>query len=338
MLPASLSRALAATLDNPPRGSLRDIEHIVILMQENRSFDHYFGTMPGVRGFADPAAIRLADGGPVFRQPYPGHAQGYLTPFHLDTKATSAQATPGTDHSWPTQHLAWNDGKMDQWVRAKGPFTMGYFTQADIPFQWALAQAFTVCDRYHCSVLGPTNPNRLYMWTGMIDPHGVAGGPVTDNTPAYNNVTLSWTTYPERLQRAGVSWQVYQEEDNYDDNALAWFKQIAGARPDSDLWQRGMRKRPAGAFEADARAGRLPQVSWLAAPSEHPDYFPAAGAGRRGVAVVGRLPAVGAGHHAGCRRGRPAHRAAGGLRQPGPGGPRPPRAGPARRRGLISAV
>ena len=277
VLPASLSRALAATLDNPPRGSLRDIEHIVILMQENRSFDHYFGTMPGVRGFADPAAIRLADGGPVFRQPYPGHAQGYLTPFHLDTKATSAQATPGTDHSWPTQHLAWNDGKMDQWVRAKGPFTMGYFTQADIPFQWALAQAFTVCDRYHCSVLGPTNPNRLYMWTGMIDPHGVAGGPVTDNTPAYNNVTLSWTTYPERLQRAGVSWQVYQEEDNYDDNALAWFKQIAGARPDSDLWQRGMRKRPAGAFEADARAGRLPQVSWLAAQSEHPDYFPAAG-------------------------------------------------------------
>jgi phospholipase C len=281
VLPASLNRALAATLANPPRGSLRDIEHIVILMQENRSFDHYFGAMPGVRGFADPGAIRLPDGSPVFRQPYPGHAQGYLSPFHLDTKATTAQATPLTDHFWPSQHLAWNDGKMDQWVPAKGPFTMGYFTQADIPFQWALAQAFTVCDRYHCSVLGPTNPNRLYMWTGTIDPHGTAGGPVTDNTPAWNNVTLSWTTYPERLQRAGVSWQVYQEEDNYDDNALAWFKQIAGARPDSDLWQRAMRRRPAGTFEADARAGRLPQVSWLIAPtaqSEHPDYFPAAGA------------------------------------------------------------
>jgi phospholipase C len=281
VLPASLRRALAATLRDPPGGSLRDIEHIVILMQENRSFDHYFGTMPGVRGFADPAAIRLPDGSPVFRQPYPGHAQGYLTPFHLDTKATSAQATPGTDHSWPTQHLAWNGGKMDQWVRAKGPFTMGYFTEADIPFQWALARAFTVCDRYHCSVLGPTNPNRLYMWTGTIDPRGTGGGPVTGNIPAYDNVTLSWTTYPERLQRAGVSWQVYQEEDNYDDNALAWFKQIAGARPDSELWQRGMRRRPAGAFEADARAGRLPQVSWLVAPtaqSEHPDYFPAAGA------------------------------------------------------------
>jgi len=281
VLPASLRQALAATLEAPPGGSLRDIEHIVILMQENRSFDHYFGTMPGVRGFADPAAIRLPGGAPVFRQPFPGHAQGYLAPFHLDTRTTSAQATPGTDHSWPTQHLAWNNGKMDQWVPAKGPFTMGYFTQADIPFQWALAQAFTLCDHYFCSVLGPTNPNRLYMWTGMVDPGGTGGGPVTDNIPAWNNVTLSWTTYPERLQRAGVSWQVYQEEDNYDDNALAWFKQIAGARPDSELWQRGMRKRPAGWFEADARAGRLPQVSWLVAPtaqSEHPDYFPAAGA------------------------------------------------------------
>jgi len=206
VLPASLSRALAATLRDPPSGSLRDIEHIVIAMQENRSFDHYFGTMRGVRGFADPAAIMLPGGSPVFRQPNPGHAQGYLAPFHLDTRTTSAQATPGTDHSWPTQHLAWNSGAMDRWVQAKGPFTMGYFTQADIPFQWALAEAFTVCDHYFCSVLGPTNPNRLYMWTGMIDPGGTGGGPITDNSPAHDNVTLSWTTYPERLQRAGVSW------------------------------------------------------------------------------------------------------------------------------------
>ena len=130
-------------------------------------------------------------------------------------------------------------------------------------------------------MLGPTNPNRLYMWTGTIDPGGTGGGPVTDNSPAHDNVTLSWTTYPERLQQAGVSWQVYQEEDNYDDNALAWFKQFASAPAASPLWQRGMRKGTAGWFETDARAGRLPQVSWLVAPaaqSEHPAYFPAAGA------------------------------------------------------------
>ena len=281
VLPLSLRRALAAAEANPPRGSPRDVEHIVILMQENRSFDHYFGTMPGVRGFSDPAAMKLPDGSSVFGQPDPGHAQGYLAPFHYDTKTTNAQATPGTDHSWLSQHEAWNNGQMDRWVQAKGPFTMGYFTQADIPFHWALAQAFTVCDNYHCSVFGPTNPNRLYMWTGMIDPKGTDGGPVTDDSPAYDNVTLSWTTYPERLQRAGISWQVYQEEDNFDDNALAWFKQFAQAPVGSPLWQRGMRKRAAGWFEQDARAGRLPQVSWLVAPtaqSEHPAYFPAAGA------------------------------------------------------------
>ncbi len=128
VLPLSLRRAMAAALTNPPAGSLADMEHIVILMQENRSFDHYYGTMPGVRGFADPAAITLPDGHPVFYQPRPAHeGSGYLTPFHYDTRTTSAQATPGTDHSWATQHQAWNNGAMDQWVTAKGPYTMGYF-------------------------------------------------------------------------------------------------------------------------------------------------------------------------------------------------------------------
>jgi phospholipase C len=282
VLPLSLRKAVKASLA-ADRGatSINDIEHIVILMQENRSFDHYYGTMPGVRGFQDPTAITLPTGNPVFYQPDPSHAQGYLLPWYYDTFATSAQATPGTDHTWPTQHQAWDGGKMDQWVPAKGPYTMGYLKQRDIPFHWALAEAFTLCDNYHCSVFGPTNPNRLYMWTGMIDPNGTGGGPIIDNSPAFNNIILSWMTYPERLEAAGISWKIYQEEDNYDDNALAWFKQFGYASTSSPLWQKGMYKGPAGAFEADARRGRLPQVSWLVAPTaqtEHPDYFPAAGA------------------------------------------------------------
>jgi phospholipase C len=282
VLPLSLRKAMAASLASSRQtGSINDIEHIVILMQENRSFDHYYGTMPGVRGFSDPTAITLSTGNSVFYQPDASHAQGYLLPFHYDTTSTSSQATPGTDHSWPTQHQAWDNGKMDQWIPAKGEYTMGYFKQQDISFHWALAEAFTLCDNYHCSVLGPTNPNRLYMWTGMIDPDGTGGGPIIDNTPAFNNVILSWTTYPERLQAAGISWKVYQEEDNYDDNALAWFTQYANAPSSSPLRQRGISFGQAGDFEADARAGRLPQVSWLVAPTaqtEHPDYFPAAGA------------------------------------------------------------
>ncbi|GAA0643306.1 alkaline phosphatase family protein [Kutzneria viridogrisea] len=280
VLPGNLRRALADT-PATARGGLRDIEHVVILMQENRSFDHYFGTMPGVRGFADPTAMRLPNGDSVFQQPYSGHPDGYLLPFRYDTAVTSAQETPGLPHDWNDQHSAWNGGRMDNWIKAKGANSMAYYTREDIPFHHALAEAFTVCDNYFCSVLGPTNPNRLYMWSGWIDPQGTAGGPAYHNYMSSANPVLSWETYPERLTRAGVSWQVYQEEDNYDDNALAWFRQFAEAPKSSPLYRNGMVKRSAGWFEHDARTGRLPQVSWLVAPSaqtEHPNWMPAAGA------------------------------------------------------------
>ena len=292
-LPANVRTALAATGGQRRSGKLDDIKHVVILMQENRSFDHYFGTMKGVRGFSDPTAPTLPTGDSVFHQPYASHVDGYLLPFHYDTKTTSAAATPGLAHDWTTQHEAWDNGKMDQWISAKGPNTMGYFEREDIPFHTALAEAFTICDNYHCSVLGPTNPNRLYMWTGMVDPNGTGGGPITDNTPAFNNPILSWTTYPERLSKAGVSWQVYQEEDNYDDNALEWFKQFADAPRGSELYQRGMTRKSAGWFEYDALHDRLPQVSWLVAPSaqsEHPDWTPAGGA----EYIAGKLNAIAA--------------------------------------------
>lgn len=172
-------------------------------------------------------------------------AVGYELPFHLDTTKTSAACVAGLSHAWTAQHSAWDGGKMDNWVPAHivadgatdGPLTMGYYMRDDIPWHYALADAFTVCDNYHCSVMGPTNPNRLYLMTGMIDPTGQNGGPVVDNseTPPY-----TWTTYPERLQAAGISWQVYQEIDNYDDNALAWFKQYQQASKGSPLYQRGL--------------------------------------------------------------------------------------------------
>jgi phospholipase C len=283
LLPPNVRRALADP--TPARGSFAEIEHVVILMQENRSFDHYFGTLRGVRGFDD------RDG--LFRQPDPLNPDGYLLPFHLDTHRTNAQAIPSTSHAWDVQHNAWNHGAMDNWVpahraadKANGPYTMGYYTRADIPFQYALADAFTVCDNYFCSVLGPTHPNRHMLLTGTIDPDGVAGGPALDN----NGRDYRWKTYAEMLSEAGVSWRYYQDTDEY--NLLQYYRSFATAAPGSELYDRGMTV-AGGRFEYDAVNDNLPTVSWIATTatqSEHPDYMPAAGANF----VAGKIDAIAA--------------------------------------------
>lgn len=282
-LPSNVRRAMAA---GPAKGgSLRDIKHVVILMQENRSFDHYFGTLPNVRGFSDPTAIKLSTGKPVFYQPDADNPDGYLLPFHLDTKTTSAQAQPSTSHAYTVQHSAWNGGKMDNWLPAhlaadgaNGPYTMGYLERDDIPFQFALAENFTICDNYHCSVLGPTWPNRLYHISAWIDPAGAGGGPIISNI---DPTPYEWMSYPEALTNAGVPWQVYQEVDNYECNLLEMFKSFQSAPVSSALYQSGLRTFSPGQFEYDAIHDRLPAVSWLiptSYQSEHPDYTPAAGA------------------------------------------------------------
>ncbi|WP_333740904.1 alkaline phosphatase family protein [Streptomyces sp. IBSBF 2806] len=283
LLPPSVQKAVAA--GQPSRGSLAEVEHVVLLMQENRSFDHYFGTLSGVRGFADPEALTLDTGRSVFHQPDPENPRGHLLPFHLDTRTSSAQAIPSTSHAWSVQHEAWNGGRMDRWLPAhrtadgaNGPYVMGYYTREDIPFHFALADTFTVCDHYFCSVLGPTWPNRLMWMTGSIDPDGDEGGPVIRNAAP---TPFSWTTYAERLQAAGVSWKVYQQQDDYGCNLLEQFAAFRDALPGSDLYERGVRPQPEGAFEDDARNDRLPTVSWIIPPghqSEHPDFLPAAGA------------------------------------------------------------
>ncbi|HUC24590.1 MAG TPA: alkaline phosphatase family protein [Streptosporangiaceae bacterium] len=271
---------------------ISEIKHVVVLMQENRSFDHYFGAMPGVRGFGDPQAIPG-----VFKQADPQNPDGYLYPFHADTHSSSAQALPSTSHSWLPQHYSWDNGAMDGFVTARLPtalfngkeideydglaaqYSMAYFQRDDIPFQWALADAFTICDGYHCSVLGPTWPNRLYLMTGQIDPEGTNGGPTYGNYVPTEG--FSWKTYPEYLTEAGVSWKVYQETDNYGFNVLEYFDQYQNASTSSPLYQNAMKFYQPGQFEYDAMNDRLPTVSYIlptSYQSEHPDFMPAAGA------------------------------------------------------------
>jgi phospholipase C len=231
--PESIRRALAIE-PNFVTGTIQDVKHIVVLMQENRSFDHYFGSLRGVRGFNDPRAVRLSSGNSVFQQP---NGTGTLFPFHPPEPFLGFQFVTDLAHNWSDQHNAWNNGNNDGWVAAKGAETMIFLDRNDIPFHYALADAFTICDHYHCSIMGPTDPNRYYMWTGWVGQNGLAPdtlenpfsgatpgtfdlvvGPSTGNGilpggPVVNNDEqgYDWLTYPERLQAAGVTWKIYQD-------------------------------------------------------------------------------------------------------------------------------
>lgn len=235
LLPASVHRAMAAPM-RP--GGLGAVDHVILLMQENRSFDHYYGSLRGVRGYGDRSPLRLRSGSTVMQQPRA--AGGAVLPFSLREAAASA-GRPATDiqylddlpHGFTDATQAWADGWWDGWVPAKGPATMTYYDRRDVPLQYELAETFTTLDAYHCSVFGSTNPNRNYFWTGTTgtEPDGVQRA-VTNAAYSYSHAGYDWTTYPERLEQAGVSWQIYQEWDNFTDNAVEYFrrfKQVGGS-------------------------------------------------------------------------------------------------------------
>jgi phospholipase C len=300
-LKSNIAKALTIPANNST-GTIRDVEHIVILMQENRPFDHQFGTLSGVRGFNDPRAVKinlpLASGTgstpvSVFLQPAgaanvaagfgvapnsgnlggPADGAPVIPPFRVNPEAVSPGLTtlggaylPGTDHSWSGTHEAWNQGQYDMWPIVHTPIAMSYVTREDIPYHYALADAFTIGDAYYCSMMGPTNPNRCYLWTGCVGnvnylgaggTDGQGAGVVTGNGLSPNNAYYVWQTFPEVLQAAGVSWKVYQDlagqtfspdfgdgtgnsfAGNFTDNSLLYFNQYATAAPNSPLFQGG---------------------------------------------------------------------------------------------------
>ncbi|MCY7403646.1 MAG: phospholipase C, phosphocholine-specific [Cryobacterium sp.] len=231
LLPPSVQAAMAQPI-RP--GGMKAIKHVIVLMQENRSFDHYFGSLRGVRGFADQAALRLPSGTFVFEQAtVHGEVHGEtVLPFSLRKAAELAgrptsdiQYLGALDHSWAGTTAAWGNGWYDKWIPSKSPSTMTYYERADIPLQYELADTFTICDAYHCSINGSTNPNRNYLWSGTVgNEPGSASRAVTNAAYSYDHAGYDWTTYPERLQEAGVSWQIYQDWDNFTDNAVEYFQ------------------------------------------------------------------------------------------------------------------
>ncbi|MHB8540683.1 MAG: phospholipase C [Candidatus Acidiferrales bacterium] len=276
---------LRATNTPTPAGcaKITDIDHVVIIIQENRSFDHYFGSYRGVRGFSEKSA--------AFQQPDASNNSvpplGSLLPFHLDMAQANAACTPDITHDWVPQHESWDNGAMDGFVTSRLPInssdailTMGYYTRADLPFYYAVADAFTICDNYFCSVIGPTDPNRLYTMAASLDPDGKNGGPLLQSLVTNKSVfqgRLTYTTMPEQLQSRGISWKVYSSPDSnilgglLSNNVLSYFKNFQD--PSSPLYQNAFVPSFPVDFLADALAGNLPQVSWVipsALDSEHP--------------------------------------------------------------------
>ena len=304
------SSAAPRALPKDWSGTIADVKHVVILMQENRSFDHYFGTLRGVRGFGDKQFLTYPNGQNVFQQPDPARTDlGYLLPYNL-----TDQTDGDLDHGWIGDHEARNGGLWNNWVPAKTEETMGYFTRNEIPFQYAIADAFTICDGYHQAIMGPTSPNRMYFWTGTSS--GWISNPndyEVDFGPDAGTPEVK--TYPELLQAAGISWQVYTNDQvgdsgsypdyfvgDYGDNPLWFYQQYnttnstnggtgeLAVRGAVTPWQSNAGVPPLSkthaayvlsSFINDVKSNSLPQVSWIVAPAgycEHPSYTPDYGA------------------------------------------------------------
>ncbi|WP_164126795.1 phosphocholine-specific phospholipase C [Sphingobacterium luzhongxinii] len=264
-LPSSIQAALRI---DPEYGSTYlDAEHIVMVMQENRSFDHSFGSLRGVRGFNDPRALRLTNGNPVWLQ---SNKNGdTYAPFRLDIKNSNAAWMRDLPHSWENQIGAWNNGKFDNWLESKRsgnkqyrdlPLTLGYYTREDIPFYYAFADAFTICDQHFCSSITGTTTNRHFFWTGKCVPEKGAK-PLVRNSDVYFNKEAHWRTFPELLEKNNISWKVYQNEvsvqndlsgadeswlGNFTDNNLEWFSQykVRFKKSHIDFYQRRIQELP----------------------------------------------------------------------------------------------
>lgn len=283
-------------------GGLGDIDHVVLFMQENRAFDHYYGTLAGVRGFKDPNVLQGPYSKPIWYQPTgkTGNSS-YLLPWYLSEDqdyAESNQCSTGGTNGWDSNHNSWNFGAIDGWVTNNTAWSWGSYRRSDIPTHFSIVEGWTIADMYAESVIGPTNPNRVTWTSGTINLPGsppgdptTLGGPYIENyeTPgcqhsngySYACYPLKWKTVPEYLEEAGIDWFVFQDTNNFDDNPFAWFQQYQDSKEGSSLHDKGISYAGLDAFYDRAANGTLPAVSYIIGPmelSEHPPYRPSDGA------------------------------------------------------------
>ena len=174
--------------------TLPHIEHIVVLMMENHSFDDHLGTL----GRGDGLTLGH-DGRPVNYNPDPGG--GFVTSFHNPN--TCGEADSGIGQDWNKSHISWDNGTNQGFVKACGGASMGYWTGDDLPFYHSMASQFPIGDRYFCSVLAQTYPNRRFLIAGT------ALGDISTNVTGISTTDPPNGTIFDRLNHYGISWKDY---------------------------------------------------------------------------------------------------------------------------------
>jgi phospholipase C len=216
--------------------TLPQVEHIVIYMQENHSYDNYFGLLSRGDG------LRIGhDGRPLNTNP---DLQGNPVPmFHLPS---TCDTTSGASQSWNDSHISWDGGRMDGFVRAAngGTGSMGYYDKTDLPFYHGLAETFPICDRWFCSVLAQTFPNRRYLQAATS-----VGIVATDISEVLATPTAPNGVIWERLDDLGITWTDYA----VDLADILLFPTFAATRQDHI--------KHFADFLSDCLHGTLPQVS-----------------------------------------------------------------------------
>jgi phospholipase C len=301
-LPASIQKAFA-TSAAVSTGTIQDVKHIVVLMQENRSFEMYFGTKYGVRGFGDPFPHPTVSGQTVWNQKSSSAANATTTlPFPI-LQSHNWSFPPDLSHGFSDQQGAWGQGQASYWTQYKSASTMGYYTRPELPFQFALAEAFTLCDDYHCAIISCTDPNRVSAVAGTSwDPTQVAAGvncTDADGEPSnlrcwitgtwvdgsntgykYNqiatNTGFAWPSIADVLTEAGISWRIYQDMNNNWTGAMNGFlafDSFRTAEPGSTIYVNGMTTWTVADLQTAVENDTLAMVNWVlpsAAESEHP--------------------------------------------------------------------
>jgi phospholipase C len=228
-LPRHFAQAATTSLPDPASSG---IDHIVVLMMENRSFDHMLGWLPGANGVQAGRTFLDNDGAPQTS--------------HLLTKFQNCSSSD-PDHSFGGGRTQLNGGAMDGFLKTAkvgDTFPIGYFSAADVPFFANAARYWTICDNYHCSILGPTWPNRFYMHSGQTDRLTTGGNTIDTNSL----LSILSPTVWDLAANAGVNARYY-----FSDSA---FTALWGDKYTNISF-------PLAQFKADAAAGNLPAISFV---------------------------------------------------------------------------